>query len=368
MVTQKKYEFAVNELRERIGASCKHGDLLPSESELAGTLSVSVGTVRKALDILVTDGLLEKRQGKRAIVRRLLTDHEGARKRLGTLLLIWLDQRGFFQEEAIALQRQLFQAGFATAFCSMGTLANVPSVEELKRVLETHLFDGLICGPLLGCYDKIAPAFADVTRPTVFIENRDPIPANFVTVDMGAGTYAATKHLHQIGCRTIRYYGSPEDKGAWGRLPGIIRFVQECQPTVSLETFVVPAWGTVESGHETASREFAAGRVPDGILAHNDFCALGIMMAAREFGIRIPEDLALIGFDDVADALKAAPPLTTVRQPKEQIAREAITMLTEAISRPSSPFRQRVVLDPPLVFRDTTLGYARAIRTPREGA
>lgn len=367
MVARTKYEYAVNELRERIGASCKDGDLLPSESELAETFSVSVATVRKALDILVHDGVLEKRQGRRAAVRRISPKPENSKKRLGTVLLIWLEQRGFSQEEAVELQRQLFHAGFATAFCTIGSLAELPSVEELKGVLDAYYFDGLICGPMMSRFDVLAPAFEDVTRPMVFIKNRDPIPANFVTVDMGAGIYAAAKHLRQIGCRNIRHYGNPDDKGTWGKLPGIVRFLQDCQPDVSMKEFVVPAIGTMESGYETLLREFAAGRVPDGILAHNDSCALGIMLAAKELGVRIPNDLALVGFDDVADALAATPPLTTVRQPKEQIAREAISLLTEAIAHPSNAFRQRVVLEPTLVIRDTTLGFARAGRGQSAG-
>jgi DNA-binding LacI/PurR family transcriptional regulator len=90
----------------------------------------------------------------------------------------------------------------------------------------------------------------------------------------------------------------------------------------------------------------------DGIVAFNDLIGLGAMRVMQEAGIRIPEDVAVVGFDDSSAALACSPPLTTVRQPVEEMAAEMARLLLRAINEPGRP-AQSVIFQPTLVVRQS---------------
>jgi LacI family transcriptional regulator len=92
--------------------------------------------------------------------------------------------------------------------------------------------------------------------------------------------------------------------------------------------------------------------LPTAIFASNDLSAFGAMDAVREAGLRIPEDISIVGFDDIPQASVVYPKLTTVRQPLEQMGRVAVKMLLEQIENPGRPPR-RVTLATQLVIRDS---------------
>jgi LacI family transcriptional regulator len=92
---------------------------------------------------------------------------------------------------------------------------------------------------------------------------------------------------------------------------------------------------------------------PTAIFASNDLMALGAMEALRESGLRIPEDVSLIGFDDIPQMSIAHPKITTVHQPLNEMARTAVKLLLEQLENPETPTR-RVTLDTTLVIREST--------------
>jgi LacI family transcriptional regulator len=93
---------------------------------------------------------------------------------------------------------------------------------------------------------------------------------------------------------------------------------------------------------------------PTAIFASNDLSAFGVMDAARSRGLRIPEDISIIGFDDISQCLLAYPQLTTIHQPLEQMGRIAARLLIEQIENPGQPLRH-VTLATKLVIRDSCL-------------
>lgn len=360
----KKYEVLAEELRREIVGHYRPGQVFSSETELIRQFQVSPTTVRRALGILADERLLRRSQGRRS---RVAESHVASGPpNQKTVLLLSLDEGVFFFEEVIEIQRRLFDAGYATMLHTAVGLQDEAERARLRQFLqERNNVDGLICGPVTNWYDRLAPVFEDLRFPRVVVGALAPFPTNYVAVNAGAGVHEALRHLDQIGCRKIRFYGNSNRDTPWGRGGGIERFRAEFRPTDSPESFTVRAIGTVESGYETAAREFEAGRVPDGVLAHNDLCATGILMAARHYGIRIPEDVALAGFDNIASASSTTPSLTTVAQPKTQVAQEAVRILTEAIQQPGVAIRQQVLLQPNLILRESTLGYARASAASR---
>jgi LacI family transcriptional regulator len=105
-------------------------------------------------------------------------------------------------------------------------------------------------------------------------------------------------------------------------------------------------------GYTGASALLELSHPPTAIFASNDVSAFGVMEAVREHGLRIPDDVSVVGFDDIPQAAHVHPPLTTVRQPLEEMGRTATRMLLEYIKDPQRPI-ERVELPTDLVVRQS---------------
>ena len=357
---QKKYEFVALQLEKQIHQHDPPLHMLPPEVELARDFGVSVSTIRKALRLLVDQGLVDRRQGKGTFV--LTPEGRGGasnRKAKKSVLLVVFTEEPFVQEEVAEIQKELFRNGLSTSLCHTSSSSPDEWLSEMQHILRTHDHDthGVVCGPLYGRYDRIADAFKDLPWPVVFFKPSEAVPANYVGVDMAAGAYQAALHLYHLGCIRIRYFGLSKSESPRDKLAGFASFAAEFMPGQPLEELVIPTVSTVAGAYHVACEQFSAGYVPDGILAHSDLGAIGIMMAAEKHGVRIPADLALAGFDDIAHASDTVPPLTTVTQPKKQIAQELVRILKEAISNPSSNIRYQVVLQSHVTIRESTVGF-----------
>ena len=352
----KKYELAAEELRHRILHGHAPGDVFPAEMHLVRELGVSITTVRKAMEVLAQEGLLVRSQGRRAVVAE---PHGRSGERvMRTALLLLLDEGPFCYEEGVSIQQELAMSGYATSLCTLRPGRPEVLRPQIDDALRKHTFDALVAGPVFGWHEQLAPSFAAVAVPSVFFKTTKAIDANYVAVDMALGAYEAGEHLRRVGCKTIRCFVAPGHDNPWDRLTGLKRLHAEHYADMAWGDFLVHAPGTVEDGYSAALREFEAGRRPDGVIAHNDMCAMGIIMAAKKMGIRIPEEMALIGFDDIANAAKCVPPLSTVQQSKEQMAKEIVGILDASAKGRRRQVRHRVVLQPRLVLRESTLRYA----------
>ena len=112
-----------------------------------------------------------------------------------------------------------------------------------------------------------------------------------------------------------------------------------------------------DAGRRAADQLVALGKRsrPDAIFAANDLIALGVLQALTFAGVRVPDDVAIMGYDDIDFAASAAIPLSSVRQPREQLGMVAADTLLEVIADPAAKVRD-VVLEPELVVRRSTTG------------
>lgn len=191
--------------------------------------------------------------------------------------------------------------------------------------------------------------------PFVVIDPRgEPDPqVNSVGATNWAGGREATKHLLDLGHRRIAVITGPADLlSARARLDGY---------RAALEAAKVPAqnslcrWGDfhVEGGYEHAKALFESEERPTAIFAGSDLQALGVLQAAREHGLKVPEDLSLVGFDDLPISQWTSPSLTSVRQPIVEMAALAVQILLESDREDDSGGR-RVELATHLVVRAST--------------
>jgi LacI family transcriptional regulator len=168
-----------------------------------------------------------------------------------------------------------------------------------------------------------------------------------VSVDDHAGGVLALTHLADAGRRHVVFVGGPfaldqvRDREAGARSVARERGVR----LDVVETANLSAAEGVRAGRMLAEAE----ERPDAVFAANDVVALGLLQGLIQSGMRVPEDVALVGYDDIDFAASATVPITSVRQPRDRIGSEAVELLLAEVEGHAEP--RRVVLDPELVVR-----------------
>jgi LacI family transcriptional regulator len=230
-----------------------------------------------------------------------------------------------------------------------------------ESVYVSAIANGLTEGLLL-----IAPlvptTYLDALReqnyPYVLIDQTDATEcSSVVEATNWQGAYEATCYLGQLGHTRIAFItGSLAVRSAVDRLQGYKAALIDCDIPVRDE-LVIEGDYQQQTGYEiTKNLLQSVDPPPTAIFASNDLSAFGAMDAARECGLRIPDDISIIGFDDIPQASFVYPKLTTVRQPLEQMGQVAVKMLLEQIEDQSCP-PQRVALATQLVIRDSCGSY-----------
>lgn len=181
-----------------------------------------------------------------------------------------------------------------------------------------------------------------------------------ISVDNVAGGYAAVRHLVEQGCRRVGYLGAQfEIRQVTGRLGGARRAVAET-PGVTLEVITANGLSVIDgrdAGETIVTRDLSMR--PDGIFAANDLLAFGLLQAFVFIGdIKVPDDIAIVGYDDIGFACAAVVPLSSVRQPSYEIGRTAVEFPLADEDDKGAP-AQSVVFQPELVIRASSTRGAR---------
>ena len=187
----------------------------------------------------------------------------------------------------------------------------------------------------------------DQGRPIVAANRQMPgLALSAVCVDSYAGTMEMVSHLLGLGHRRIAYLAGPEL--SWSNGERVRALAQAT--TFGLEVLQVPCGATMDDGYRVV--ETALRHEPTAVLAFNDIVAFGALARLRELGIEVPSDLSIAGFDDIAFAAYAAPALTTVRNPTQQLGRASWRALARLLDgeRGLAP----ETLPPTLVERQST--------------
>jgi DNA-binding LacI/PurR family transcriptional regulator len=187
----------------------------------------------------------------------------------------------------------------------------------------------------------------------------DPPSLVNISVDNAVGAELATRHLLELGHRRLAFVsGSLRSVNRRARYSGFEAALEEFGLTAA--DALVWSGGSddrfgdldfPELGRAAARELLASERPPTAIVAVNDMCALGVSAAARDAGLRVGEDISVVGFDDIMLADLATPPLTTVRQPLPAMADAAFAHLRAGIERSDPPTGQSLLMRPELVVR-----------------
>jgi DNA-binding LacI/PurR family transcriptional regulator len=231
-------------------------------------------------------------------------------------------------------------------------LANLPKEQTLERILGMRLFDGLlVTADTLD--DPLVDGLVSSELPTVLIGHRHKDrSASYVDIHNERAAEQVVDHLVSLGRRRIGHIaGRPGGTSAEERLTGYRRAMQRAGlPTDGL---IHRGDYLTQSGIDGADALVRAG--VDAIFAASDTMALGALHELQRRGIRVPEDVAVAGFDDVVEAAQSDPPLTTMRQDTRLLGREAAHTLFRLLND-SDALPQRVILPTELLIRQSTVG------------
>ena len=174
-----------------------------------------------------------------------------------------------------------------------------------------------------------------------------------VQINNAAGGWLATSHLIELGHTHIACIAGPSDVTPSGeRVDGYRRALHEAGLPILAENIVRGDFHAA-SGYQITKELLARDKRPTAIFACNDLMAIGALSAAKAMGFRVPEDISVVGFDDIYLAAYSNPPLTTVRQPKYEMGQLATKLLLERIQDPDLPPRTPL-LDTELMIRAST--------------
>ncbi|RMB62343.1 LacI family transcriptional regulator [Tessaracoccus antarcticus] len=244
-------------------------------------------------------------------------------------------------------------AARAAGYSALVTAVSDRDEEELAAVFSAFRDRGVegiaVVAPHQHMAERIRAVAAGV--PTVVVADMGPDPDfHVVSVNQGRGAEIATNHLLQHGAQSVTHVSGPL---GWFDALARIRGHRDALTAAGIEMprSWVGDW-TARRGHEIGHEMVANHAVPPAIFCGNDMTALGMLAAFREAGINAPRDVSIIGFDDVDGAGYFAPPLTTLRQPFDQLGALCLEVLLKAIAGEEPAVH---AIEPELVARGSVL-------------
>lgn len=327
--------------------------------DVAREAGVSVGTVSNVINRPETVSE-ETKERVRSVIKRLgYVRSESARHlRAGhsrIMALLVLDMGNpFFVDVASGAESAARGAGLGVMVCNSG---QSPSEEEMYLSLfMEHRVRGVLLTPADPSGANLN-ALRQQNIPFVLVDQvGDETEECSVSVDDTVGGALAGRHLIAAGHRTIAYIsGPPHLQQVRDRRAGMLLALEEAglPPESLLE---IPAERLdVAAGRDAGSRLLGLAPRPTAVFCANDLLALGVLQVVYAAGFSVPQDLAIVGYDDIEFAAAAAVPLTSVRQPAVAMGRMAAEMLLEETGPdPKSHRHRRVVLQPELVVRGSS--------------
>lgn len=253
----------------------------------------------------------------------------------------------FFAELARGVADALTPHGYAMILCNS---ADDPGREN------THLSvlaEQRVRGTLLSPITESTPRIDQHDEPVVLVDHPAATADRCsVAVDDVTGGRLAVAHLVEVGAeRIVVMNGAQTKRQCADRSRGAHLAVEGT--AVTLEEMDVGRLN-VDTGEQAAEALLRAGDLPDAIFCTTDLGALGVLRALLRAGVRVPDDIRLIGYDDIGLAAASPVPLTSIHQPAYQLGKVATELLLEETDEPATHAHQQILFQPTLVIREST--------------
>jgi DNA-binding LacI/PurR family transcriptional regulator len=245
------------------------------------------------------------------------------------------------------IERAAHRAGYFTTTVSLQSLDR-PSIQAAVTRLSGQGVDGIV---VIAAEALAVSALSHLSEvvPIVAVEAGPDYGPSLVAIDQRAGAKAATRHLLELGHRTVHHIAGPTDwHEAHQRMEAWRDTLVEADAQV---TDALPGDWSPRSGYQLGGMLTDATDAT-AIFVANDQMALGVLRALHEAGRRVPEDVSVVGFDDIPEAAYFTPPLTTVRQDFLKMGEQGLARLLAAIEGDTSVRRE--LIEPELIIRAST--------------
>jgi LacI family transcriptional regulator len=337
----------------------------PSVKDVARSAGVSLGTVSNVMNRPEVVSPSTRERVERAMAELGFVRNESARQlRAGTsrtLAYVMLDgSNPFFHDVAQGIELAAEDADLSLFICNSNGRAEREEV-HLDRLMQQRV-QGILITPV----HPEAPYLAEISRrgvPMVIVD-RVGVGGEFcsVAVDDVLGGRIAVEHLAEQGHTRVAVVGGPESIGqVRERLEGARQIWAELGLPAEDLIYLPTAALTVAEGRSAGERlaGIPVRRRPTAAFCANDLLALGLLQQSIGAGLRVPEELAIVGFDDIEFAAAAAVPLTSVRQPRQELGRAAAALVIDEATNPDHVHQQPLFV-PELVARASTVVRSRA--------
>ncbi|XID92785.1 GntR family transcriptional regulator [Paenibacillaceae bacterium WGS1546] len=350
------------QLKERIlswiaGGKYRPGDKLPSENELVEQFSFSRQTVRQSIGELVREGWLVREQGKGTFVGRPSAERRASagHRTVGVITTSISDY--IFPSIVRGIEAALKNKGYRLLLSS--TDHRKDRERECLEMMLSHAVCGLIVEPTKSAEGN--PNFDNYLAieqhgiPLLMInEGYSDIACPSVRIDDDEGGYMAANHVLGLGHRQVAGFFKTDDMQGVRRMKGFLRACREHR--LPPEKHRAVRYST-EDKHVRPQRELRemllSERPPTAIVCYNDQLAVSLLDTVRELGLRIPDDLSVIGYDDSFLATATEVKLTTIEHPKSALGEKAANLLIDRMEAGVMPANEDLLYPPKLIVRQS---------------
>ncbi|MBH1940931.1 GntR family transcriptional regulator [Mobilitalea sibirica] len=355
--TQLKYSKIIEEIKNDIlSGKIKVGDKITSENKLCEQHKVSRHTVRKAISDLVNKGYLTSIHGKGTYYTKNIHS-EAPSHNIGVITTYISDY--IFPHVIKGIDHVLSKNGYSIILKNTG---NSQRMEEkcLEDMLNKNI-DGIIIEPSksdvlnrnIYLYEKLD----EYNIPYVFIHGlyQHFSDKPYVLLDEIQGSYNATKHLLDIGKKNLIGIFKIDDYQGKERHKGYTKALREAGIPYDPDRIIMFHTEDRKTKPSLMIREFINNKTPiDGILCYNDQIAHSVYQELISLGINVPEQIAIVGYDNSFIAENNRVPLTSVNHPKEELGKMAAKLLLDIIHAKADKDQLQKIIAPELILREST--------------
>lgn len=358
------YESVADQLRRSIREGrYRTGDLIGSEQQLAREQGISRMTMRRASELLIKEGLVERRPGKGLYMRGQPVRRDVRRIQVVAGNLDWVPSlqvsRGV---QAMASEsRMLVQIYDARGDTDL-------DLEMLRQLPHSDAQGAVIMSLHSLAFNDAVCRLATTDFPFVLADQRmRDLNVPSVTADNYSGGYKAAEHLIGLGHKRIAFVGDLNATTVEDRLSGMrdaiadagLPFIRSLVADVSQGKVSMEQWMEFSEGVVRELLQRDAG--PTAVICSCDALAYATVRVAGTLGMSVPNDLSVVGYDDAPLARMLSPALTTVRQPFAEMGRAALELLSDRMNRPDGAQEQAMhrVLPVELIVRESTARCSR---------
>lgn len=258
----------------------------------------------------------------------------------------------FYAELARGIEDRIFESGYSTIFCSTD---NKP--ERTGRYVE-HMLNAGVEGIVFASVRLNEPVVEELIGdkfPLVVVNRKLKGDLyNYVVVDNFKGAYEMTNYLVECGYKRIAIISGPQILSTGlDRLKGYKKALEDNSIKIAND-YLLQGSFTKETGYEGTKKLLECAERPDVIFAGNDFIAMGVIDAIEEACLRIPEDIAVVGFDDTEFASNRRIDLTTVSQNQYEMGKLGADILLNCIEKKGAEYFHQITMEPKLIIRGSS--------------